>query len=716
MYPLMYAWFTPMVSFSESGLPAGTSWSINLDGINESATAPSLISFPEVNGATTFGSFTVGLVPGYQPAYTSGGLMESGTSFTIAIPFTQVTYPVNFTESGLPAGTTWSITIGANTVTSTQPWLIMDEPNGTWTYTVGSVAGYSSTGSGLVTVSAGPTAVSVTYAQIMRALYFNETGLPSGTSWSVTIGASTLTTTGTSIAFSLPEGYLYTYTLGGVPGYTTTWTGGVSLSGTALSVGVAFFPVKYGVTFSETGLASGTTWTLALDGTAYVSSTASMGFTLGNGTYGYVPGNVAGYITPDPGALTVAGLNTTMTLVYTPVTPSPTLYTVAVTESGLPSGTLWSATVGSTTVDGTAPVLLLYEPNGTYAVSTSATGYEVQGPSNVHVAGADKIVSFAFSLPPAPTYAVTLTETGLPSGTAWYATLGSETLSSLTSAIVFNVVNGTYAFTAGSSAAYTPAPASGNLVVDGAAQGMTIGFTAVTPPTPTAHYAVAVTETGLSAGVSWSATLGNDTLSGTGTTLVFELQNGTYAFSTTASGYSAAAPTKVVVDGADQVVSVGFTLPSPAVYQVTFTETGLPAGTTWFVSLGETIYSSTSTALTFSVANGTYAYTIGTTDGYTPSPASGQEVVSGAAVSATVTFTAPSSGGTTTNGAPVSEVYGLVAGLILLALLAVVGWIMYMRKGSKPSGGSPGGPKGDSKPSDDASGKPSTPDGEKPKA
>jgi parallel beta-helix repeat protein len=714
MYPLMYAWFSPMVTFTESGLPSGTLWSVMLDWSSQSSTTGPVISFPETNGAYTSHLFMVGSVPGFVANPSSGVASDYGTGVNTNIVFKPFTYAVNFTESGLPAGTSWSVTIGSKTNTSTNPWLVLDEPNGTWTYTIGSVPGYTSTGSGQVTVSAAPAAVAIAFTAIQHAVYFNETGLVAGTAWSVTIGATNLASAGSTIVFSLPDGS-YTYSVGAVPGFTTTWSGPVIVNGKATSVLVAFVPTEYRVVFNESGLASGTSWSLTVDGKLSTSTSTSIGYMMRNGTYGFVPGDVPGYISPSPGSLTVAGSPTNLTLVYTPVIPPTPVYTVAVMETGLPNGTDWSATVGGTPNSGTGSVLLFYEPNGTYEFSASAAGYVVQGPGAVQVAGADKVVSVAFSLPSPSTFSVTFTETGLPSGTTWYVSLGSNTLSSATSTIVFAVVNGTYTYTVGSSAAYVPTPSTGQEKVTGAALTVTIEFSTA-PPGPASHYAIAVTETGLPSGASWSATIGNTTVKGTGATLLFEMQNGTYSFSTTASGYTVQGPAKVVVKGADQVVSVIFTQPSTTTYSVTFDETGLPSGTTWYVSLGNTIYSSVASTVVFTVANGTYSYSIGTTNGYVPALASGQETVNGAAVSVSVNFTAPSTE-TTTQGAPNSEVYGLVAGLVLLALLALVGWAMYVRKQPKPSstGSNSGEKKGENSSSEDASEKTSTTDGETPK-
>ena len=73
-------------------------------------------------------------------------------------------YFVTFSEAGLPAGTLWSVTLGGSTESATNASMSFDELNGTYAYTVGAVAGYSSTpSSGNVTVAGSSPTVRVTF-------------------------------------------------------------------------------------------------------------------------------------------------------------------------------------------------------------------------------------------------------------------------------------------------------------------------------------------------------------------------------------------------------------------------------------------------------------------------------------------------------------------------------------------------------------------------
>jgi outer membrane protein assembly factor BamB len=73
-------------------------------------------------------------------------------------------------------------------------------------------------------------------------------------------------------------------------------------------------------------------------------------------------------------------------------------------------------------------------------------------------------------------------------------------------------------------------------------------------------------------------------------------------------------------------------------HSVTFSETGLPSGTSWGVTLGtETSFTNTNTK-TFSMTNGIYTFNISKLNGYVPKPLSGIATVDGANVSIPVSF------------------------------------------------------------------------------
>ena len=96
-------------------------------------------------GSTTAGITTV-----------SGGasITVNGTAVHIAISFSVTKYAVTFMETGLPSGTSWSVTLDGTAQNSTADTITFMEPNGTFSFSVGLVTGYAvSLSSGNVTVS-----------------------------------------------------------------------------------------------------------------------------------------------------------------------------------------------------------------------------------------------------------------------------------------------------------------------------------------------------------------------------------------------------------------------------------------------------------------------------------------------------------------------------------------------------------------------------------
>jgi thermopsin len=90
----------------------------------------------------------------------------------------------------------------------------------------------------------------------------------------------------------------------------------------------------------------------------------------------------------------------------------------------------------------------------------------------------------------------------------------------------------------------------------------------------------------------------------------------------------------LITVGGDYLPLVPFPL-----YAVTFTESGLPGGSSWSVTLAGYTQTSTSTTITFWEPHGHYAFSVSGPLGYTPAPASGTVHVHHAAVNVAITFT-----------------------------------------------------------------------------
>ncbi|MGP6220415.1 hypothetical protein ACNF41_04025, partial [Cuniculiplasmataceae archaeon SKW1] len=211
----------------------------------------------------------------------------------------------------------------------------------------------------------------------------------------------------------------------------------------------------------------------------------------------------------------------------------------------------------------------------------------------------------------AKSYAVTFRETGLPSGVRWYINVtGFPSISNPAPECIELVLsNGTYTYTVSTSDHQAiPNIASSSFTVNGCCISISIHFLIA--------YTVTFTETGLPSGTPWYVNITNhDSGPIIGTSDSLSLTNGTYIYTigTTNKLYHANEGS-FTVNGvtSNNTILVSFSL---VTYTVTFIETGLPSGATWYVNI--TSHDSgpiTGTSYSLSLINGTYTYTIGTSD------------------------------------------------------------------------------------------------------
>ena len=327
---------TYVVAFTESGLPGGISWSVTFNGTPGTSSTSSIVFNSLLNNTTGY-AFTVGAVSGYTASPSSGFVVVNGTNVTRAIAFTKSSgptqYTVTFAESGLPSGTSWSVILNGTTKTSTTTTLAFSEPNNTYTYTVVGVPGYTDNpSSGSITANGGPAGASIKFTAIPAGSYsvtFNETGLPTGANWSVTLAGKTTSATGSTISFTEKNG-TYNYTVASPAGYTATpASGSLTVAGKAVSESVAFAKstskTTIPVNFTETGLPSGTNWSVTVNGTTESSTTATITFQEVDGTYSYVVKSLSGYTSsPSSGRISVTGSSVGLVITFTSKTNQST--------------------------------------------------------------------------------------------------------------------------------------------------------------------------------------------------------------------------------------------------------------------------------------------------------------------------------------------------------------------------------------------------------
>ncbi len=277
-------------------------------------------------------------------------------------------------------------------------------------------------------------------------------------------------------------------------------------------------------------------------------------------------------------------------------------------------------------------------------------------------------------------YLVTFTQVGLPlKGREWsltingttYKTPGTPSSPTVTS-IVLSFPNGSYPYLiqgpSGYSVGMTAAP-DGSVIVAGDA--VTVDFVFVKSPTPT----VSFHEVGLATGSKWCVELASAlTTCSTSAKVSFKNLTGstTYGYSIKTIG---SATTLVKVGSLWTVQSSGTVTNSKAVtiqvrfaYLVTFTETGLASGTSWSVTSQGQTASSTGTTVGLYLTNGSDVYTVHAVSGYRESSTPRPVIISGAAGSVSVTFTAKPGGVPAAATPAVSSALGAVVRAIEVAL------------------------------------------------
>ncbi|HTW56140.1 MAG TPA: hypothetical protein VMG36_06860 [Thermoplasmata archaeon] len=437
-----------------------------------------------------------------------------------------------------------------------------------------------------------------------------ETGLPSGTNWSVKITFlgcgcdgvhGTFTTNGNTLTVGLTNGS-YRYTVLPVPNFFSSDSKGLlNVSGAAPApVTISFQPiVQYSAEFFESGLPAGTNWTVSVTGNgtdqAYAlehqeqsTNNTSMNFSLLNGTYHYVVSKVVGsyFLGRSHGVFVVDGASPPVVVVSF---ETPAQYTVSFQETGLTAGTNWTVHVGgfggvriSETVSSTGADLNVSLPNGTYRFTVGEVlGYTFVGASTGHFDVLSSPVTLAVAYAAVGAggfFPVTFNEVGLSSGHHWHITVvATHTIghsrsagqSSNTSSLTFYLQNGTYRYSVPVPRGYTSNTTGGTFTVAGAAVSP-INVTFV----PIPRYTVTVTESGLAAGTNWSVLVKTSpghvtpwpvyvTHSSTGSSVTFSLPNGTYCYRIYAVPYytvsSGTLAGTFTVSGAPTTISIGFT-------------------------------------------------------------------------------------------------------------------------------------------------------------
>ncbi len=423
------------VIFNESGLSSETltstgGWSVVFNDTTSTYSSSTVVNGPGptsicVNALNGTGySFWVYPYPGYAAFPLRGPISVAGFNLSQNISF-EPKFPVVFNETGLPLGTNWTVAVAGNVLNSTNSTIDYSEPNGTYPFSVGPIAGFSPLPSyGSITVKGSDVTLNITFA-LNYTVTFEEAGLPVGTAWSATIGGVNLDSRTSLIVFAEPNG-TFAYTISSEPAYTATPNAGsITVAGQDKVLSVAFYPTfSATVGFVETGFPSGTTWSVTLEGTIRASSTSEIKFQEFNGSYSFSILSLIGFtMTPNSGTIIVNGSNLEVAIRFVPRT-----YLVTFSESGNPPGASWVVALGGATNSSAGGTIEFVELNGTFPFTVTAGSPRWQSATPdgfVGVSGSDQTVNITFLF----AYRLNVAESGLPPGTEWYFNLsGTPTL------------------------------------------------------------------------------------------------------------------------------------------------------------------------------------------------------------------------------------------------------------------------------------------------
>ncbi|MEM0128837.1 MAG: hypothetical protein QXG65_01540, partial [Thermoplasmata archaeon] len=588
----------------------------------------------------------------YTPNYTFR--THTGMHYIfLAAALRPATVPLTFHETGLPSGTPWAVTVnGVTSPRSSQPSLTVPVPNGTLAYNVSDVPGWRANRyAGTVTVNGPTNGPTIAFTRAVYPVNFTETGL-SGEAWAVTFNGtlSPETTASTIDVGSFPNGS-YLYNISAVSGLVPSPSSGtVVVVGSSASVPVSFAVPTTSVTFTESNLPTGASWTLwfnsTIGGPSYsgTSTGTSLVLRVAHSTYRWVAKVAGGRGAGASGSGVVVPTTTSVSVVF------PT-QSVTATPLNLPGALPWQIWLnlspsGSYHASSTGGSIVLSVVNGSYAWSARTQS----APSVGRAVGTVTVTSTTSLSVPFPAYVVTFTQSALPPGTHWQAwlnqTLGSYYVTGTGASLSVSVINGTYAWKALYFGEGTVAPPSGSGVVI-AGSGTTITASFPTGNTGTFQHNY------MSSSPRWvvwlnSTTAGgpNYTANGTGTTLsVSNVLAGTYRWIAQYAGEIGPLPNGTLTATQYSVPYTSVTFPGPAT--VTFSQVGLSGTYSWTVWMnatapGGTDYTQTVSYASFSFTSVPYAnYTWTAVDagGFPPFP-SGYVLVASPTVTVAANFSA----------------------------------------------------------------------------
>ena len=269
-------------------------WYVNLSNGLSYSSAHGNISLSVTNGTYYYSIATTDKIYYALPS----SFTVYGNAKTEIIQFDVMKYSTSFDEHGLPAGIEWGIIFTNGTsYTSTSNSITIMEQNGTYAY---EIISFNSKYEPVVAnkniiVDGAPAFENVYFSPVKYNVLFSETGLPNS-QWGANISGSIYTSDNGTLSLYLSNG-TYSYNLFSVNKIyiPSMATGSFTVSGSIVKEYVTFVPVNYTLTFIESGLSSGTSWSVNFNGVNYSSTSNSITVMEHNGTFSYSVNAVSGY-------------------------------------------------------------------------------------------------------------------------------------------------------------------------------------------------------------------------------------------------------------------------------------------------------------------------------------------------------------------------------------------------------------------------------------
>ncbi len=641
-------------------------------------------TFYLINGTYSY-SFYVGSTPGGLPKTSfynevSSEFNVTGSTVNVSIHFPQY-YRFFLNESEITSGNDWAFQLttpgGTSEIfneTTIPQQMVVFLNNGTYDYSFGA---FNSTSNAIISPMPGTFTVSSNSPQIITlkivaryTVTFVETGLSSFTMWSIDLLGVINSSMTSSISFVEFNG-TYNYSVLPVTGYSSSKSNGtVSVNQNNVTVNIVFTSLtppkqEYTVYFNETGLQSGTTWEVVMNGTASTSISNSIQFHEPNGTYAFYLVPVSGYgNSPLDGNVTVSGHNKTMNVTFTAISTQPPVWAFVGAYAEYNATMIYKGVLQSYNVKFT--VSSVNKSNDTVQLTLTSPNSKI--PTTVMY---QNWTQFGFWLGKGPISELNNASTNgfgnvttnvkvtTPAGTFLTDQFNISSLN-VTLSIYFDMYSGIFIK---ENVKNSTGSSSASMMSTNIPQGNST----------ISSYNVTFTESGLPSGTAWYVNLSNGNKSGaiTGTSYSFSLEDGTYSYNiaTTDKTYHANAGS-ITVNGKNVSEPISF---SKFTYTVTFTESGLSNGTHWNMSLNGSTSSSNSTTITFHMTNGTYSYTVSSVSGYSITNGSGSIAVNGANAAKSIKFTS-----TASPGLSQTELYEISGAAV--AVIALLGVVVFLRR------------------------------------